>query len=124
MDELYRYTEEPLFICEGLFDAISIGKNAIALLGSNLSEFQVRELRKVSTRRRLIFIIDKNKNGFSLGTMALQNDWEVVCFPKGIEDANDGLVQLGKLWLVRHLTSEAKGSFAGKLLLELNCKGH
>ena len=51
MDEIYRYTDEPLFVTEGPLDALSIGKNAVALLGSTLSEFKERELKKAALRR-------------------------------------------------------------------------
>jgi hypothetical protein len=125
MDEIYRYTNEPLFVTEGPIDAISIGKNAIALLGSTLTEFKRNELRKAATRRRVIFVIDKNLNGYKLGNNVLRDgeelEWHVTVFPDNIEDANDALQKLGRLFIATHLSSTACKGFKGKLLLELKC---
>lgn len=120
MDEVYRYTTDPLFVAEGSIDALSVGKNGVALLGSDLTEFQLDALKKIKNRR-IIFLIDKNQNGFKLAQRALANGWEVVCFPGDISDANDALKQLGKLWLLNHLVSSARGGFAGKLMVKMMC---
>jgi len=121
MDEVYRYTDEPLFVSEGPIDALSIGKNGVALLGSTLTEFQLQALQKVQNRR-IIFVIDKNKNGFKLAQSALSNGWYVTCLPGDIDDANDALMKLGRLWLANHLITTAVSGFAGKLLVETMCK--
>jgi len=123
MDELYRYTDEPLFVTEGPLDAVSIGKNAIALLGSTLTEFKRTELRKVAQRRRVIFVIDKNANGAKLGNEVLvgPDNWFVACFPDNYEDANDALQKLGRLWVITHLASTACRELQGKMMLRINC---
>lgn len=123
MDELYRYTDEPLFVTEGPLDAVSIGKNAVALTGSTLTEFKRAELRKVAQRRRVIFVIDKNLNGAKLGkeVLAGPDNWFVACFPDNYEDANDALQQLGRLWVITHLSSVACRELQGKMMLRLNC---
>lgn len=125
MDELNRYTNEPLFVTEGALDALSIGPNAVSLVGSTLSEFRTRELRKAASRRRVIFVIDKNLNGYKLGLRVLQEEsleWYVTCFPDNVEDSNDALQKFNRLWVVTHLTSTAVKGFQGKLLLEMRCK--
>jgi len=125
MDEIYRHTNEPLFVTEGPLDAISIGKNAVALLGSTLTDFKRNELRKAASRRRVIFVIDKNLNGFKLGNEVLRDgegqEWYVTVFPDNVEDANDALKKLGRLWIATHLSTTACKGFHGKLLLELKC---
>lgn len=114
---------EPLFITEGAIDAISIGKRAVALNGSTISDWQHTELKKVARRgRKLIFVIDKNENGYNLGMKALKEGWSVTVLPDGVDDSNKGLVRFGKLWLLSHLTSTAVNDFAGKLLLEAKCE--
>jgi len=124
-DELYRYTSDPLFVTEGPLDAISIGSNAVALLGSTLTEFKRAELRKAATRRRVIFVIDKNQNGFKLGNDVLKAgeglEWYVTVFPDNVEDANDALQKLGRLWVATHLSTTACKGFQGRLLLEMKC---
>lgn len=122
MDEIYRYTDEPLFVTEGPLDALSIGKNAVALLGSTLSEFRERELKKAASKRKVIFVIDKNSNGYKLGQRVLKQDgWFVAVLPDNVEDSNDALIKYGKLWTVSHLIESAKTGFAGKLLIEMAC---
>lgn len=124
MDELYRNTTEPLFITEGALDAVSVGKTGVALSGSTLSDFQTFELRKVSQRRKVVFVIDKNLNGWKLGQNVLsdtESKFYVTCFPDNIEDSNDALKKYGRLWLASYLSSSAKSGFEGKVLLELYC---
>lgn len=121
MDEIYRYTSEPLFVTEGPLDAISIGSNAVAILGSTLTEFKLAELRKVATRRKIIFVIDKNENGKKLAKTVIEEGWSIVCLPDNYEDANHGLQELGKIWLISLLTTTAKDGFAAKLQIEMSC---
>lgn len=125
MDEVYRYTNEPLFVTEGATDSLSIGNNAVSILGSTLTEFRFRELRKAASHRKVIFVIDKNKPGYKLGLKVLQEEgieWYINVFPKNIEDSNDALNKTNRLWMVTHLTSTAVKGFQGKLLLEMRCK--
>lgn len=124
MDEIYRYTDDPLFVTEGPLDALSIGSNCVALLGSMLSEFKTRELKKAASRRKIVFVIDKNLPGYKLGTLVLNSDtpnFYVACMPDNIDDANDALTKLGKIFLASHLASTASNGVSGKMILELNC---
>lgn len=122
MDEIYRYTTNPLFVTEGPLDAISIGRNAVALAGSALTDFKRAELRKAAKRRRVIFVIDKNMNGKKLGLSILEDEnFFVTVFPDNIDDSNDALQKLGRLWVTTHLATTACKGFQGKLLLEMKC---
>ena len=121
-DELSAHTHGPLFVTEGPLDAISIGQNAVSLTGSTLSEWHLGELRKTAARgRKIIFVIDKNDNGYKLGTIVLAEGWSVTVMPDNIDDANDGLKTHGRLWLLSHIASTAVSGFAGRVLLEAKC---
>ena len=125
MDEVYRYTDEPLIVSEGPLDARSIGKNGIAMLGSTLSEFRERELKKAAQRRKVIFLIDKNSNGYKLGQIVLKHEsleWYITCFPDNVDDANHALQLYGRLWLINYVTTTAVKGFAGKTVLEVRCE--
>lgn len=122
MDEIYRYTDEPLFVTEGPLDALSIGKHGVALLGSTLSEFRERELNKIAARRKIIFVIDKNLNGYKLGQKVLKHNWSITCFPDNVDDSNDALQFYGHLWLINYITTTAVNGFQGRTLLEVRCK--
>lgn len=120
MDEIYRYTSEPLLVTEGPLDALSIGVNTIALIGSTLNEFKWSELKKAAKRRPVIFVIDKNINGHKLALKVLeQENMSIVLFPDNIEDANDALQKLGKIWLRTYLTTNAASGFQGKVNLNV-----
>lgn len=114
--------DETIFVTEGPIDAISIGKNAVSLTGSALSEWHLEELKKAAARgRKIVFVIDKNDNGHVLGEAALAEGWFVTVMPDNIDDANDGLKTHGRLWLLSHIASTAVSGFAGRVLLEAKC---
>lgn len=121
MDEVYRYTTEPLYVTEGPLDALSLGSTAVATLGSVLGDFRIRELQRASKHRKIIFVIDKNVPGYKLGKQVLDLGWNVICFPDNFSDANDALIKMGRLWTLNHVASAVSGA-AGRLMLEMHCK--
>jgi hypothetical protein len=123
MDELYRYTSEPLIITEGFSDALIFGKNGISLTTSGLNSFKRGEISKVKNRRK-IFLIDKNKPGYLLGQTALSlgENIELCIFPEDIDDANDCTRKLGKIWTVNYVLTNSKKDTEAKLLLDLKIK--
>lgn len=125
MDELYRYSDEPLYVTEGFTDALSIGKNAVALLGSSLSEFQAGELTRIAQRRRVVFVLDKNYNGYKLGQNVLELgaeiEWYVTVLPDNIDDSNDGLRKNGKLWLLNYLATNQWRGLTARTNLQVRC---
>jgi hypothetical protein len=74
----------PLFVTEGVFDAITL--NGICILGSSLNEVKIQLLK--SSSRRIIFIIDSNTAGENLAHKALAHGWEVTMVHPGAVDAN------------------------------------
>lgn len=116
-DELSRYTKDPLFVVEGVFDSISIGNNAIGLAGSTLSPFKVEMLNRVRGRE-IIFVIDKDKNGKALGESAVKNGWTITFIEGELEDANDALQKMGKLWMLNNLLQNRKTNFDAMLWLQ------
>ena len=123
MDELYRYTSEPLIITEGFSDALIFGKNGVSLATSGLNSFKRGELNKVKNRRK-IFLIDKNKPGYLLGQVALSlgENVELCIFPEDVDDANDCTRKLGKIWTVNYVLTNSKKDTEAKLLLDLKIK--
>jgi hypothetical protein len=121
-DELSRRTDEPIYVTEGPIDAISIGQQAISMTGSTLSEWQLGELRKAGKYRKIIFIIDKNKNGLKVGLKALAEGWYVTVMPDNVDDANVARRKFGRLWLLNHIMTTAATGMGGKLMLEMRCR--
>lgn len=122
-DELEKHTQKPLFIMEGVFDAISIG--GVGMLGSKLYKQRIEMFTK--SKRRKIFVIDKKdkqNNGYKLGLDALKHGWE-ISFVSGLsDDVNKSVVKYGKLWTVQDLIANTKSGFEAKVHLEMICKTH
>jgi len=102
-DNIWRRSDEPLFITEGIFDAASI--NGVALLGSTLNEAKLEVLNKC--KRRKIVVVDRDSNGGALAVLALQNGWEITFPPKGVEDVNGSVRKFGRLVTIWTLLKEA-----------------
>lgn len=123
-EELEKSTQQPLFIMEGVFDAISIG--GVSMLGSKLYKQRLDAFSR--SRRRKIFVIDKKdkqNNGYKLGVDALKNGWEIT-FVSGedTKDVNHSVSKYGKLWTIQNLMENACGGFAAQVALETICKNH
>lgn len=90
-DRLYSYDPAPLFVNEGVFDAIVL--NGISILGSSLTPAKIEILKKC--RRRVIFVIDRDKTGGELAKAVLENGWELSFVDKRASDANRSVQLFG-----------------------------
>jgi hypothetical protein len=120
IDLLNHLSSLPIFVTEGVFDAIPV--NGICILSSKLSDAK-RQLLS-TTRRRLIFVIDKDANGFKLGTEALERGWDITFAPVGTDDINHSIQRFGISWTVHQLMMHIpKNNSSAQLALNLNCRG-
>lgn len=118
-DELFRNHDAPLFVTEGVFDAMPL--NGVALLGSKINEAKVEIFHK--SRRRKIFVIDKDKNGRFVAEKALENGWDITFAPQFTEDVNKSIIQYGHAWTIYQLFKNIpSNTFEAKMLIELNCR--
>lgn len=117
-DELYRWEDTPLFATEGVFDAIVL--KGICILGSSLNDAKLELLKR--TRRRLIFVIDRDKTGEGLGKMALDNGWEITFVDERAADANKSVQLFGLPYTVYTLLKNAttKPVFTDQSQLQLS----
>jgi hypothetical protein len=118
LDLLERPAPQPLFVTEGVFDAMMV--DGLALAGSKLSAAKVELLRR--SRRRLIFVIDKDQNGAALAQEVLQHGWELTFAPAGAADVNDAVVRFGLAWTAYQLARAACGGAEAKLAVALHCR--
>jgi DNA primase len=117
VDELFRYSSEPIFITEGIFDSIPL--NGVALMGSSLNEAKLAILKK--SRRRLIFVIDKNANGQHVATTAMAAGFEITFSPG--DDVNSSIGDYGLLWTIRTLLQRARTpGIRAELDVKTNCR--
>jgi hypothetical protein len=108
-DLLNQYSDEPLFVTEGAFDAETI--NGICILGSSLNAAKIELLKR--TRRRIIFVIDRDSNGSDLGEDVLRQGWELTFVDPNADDINDSVCKFGLIYtiytLIRNATTKSKG---------------
>jgi hypothetical protein len=118
MDSLWVHSPAPLFVCEGVFDAMMV--DGVALVGSKLTAAKLELLR--NSRRRIIFVIDKDKNGRKLAEMVLAAGWEIAFAPEGAFDLNESVQRFGKTWTCVQLMKSIPTSEAAALVsIGLNC---
>lgn len=116
-DQLSSWSDLPLFVCEGVFDALPL--NGIATLGSALNDEKIELLSK--TKRRLIFIIDRDANGKSVGETAIKHGWDITFAPEN-HDVNKSIRTYGRLWTIYELMKNIPvDKINAQLALNLNC---
>ena len=102
-DVVYNYDDAPLFVTEGLFDAISL--NGVCILGSSLNDAKIELLKR--SKRRIIFVIDRDKSGEELGKQVIENGWELSFVDKRANDANDSVIKFGTPYTIYMLLKNA-----------------
>lgn len=122
---LHSQPHQTIFVTEGIFDALSCGNGygpAIAPMGSGFNEQILFKLRRASLRgKKLVFVIDKNKNGAKIATTALAEGWSIVFMPDNITDANACRVKLGSLFLTSWLATNQLTGIQAQIAIKLNC---
>lgn len=118
-DQLQSYNPTPLLVCEGVFDAMMF--DGIAVLGSKLSDAKLELLSK--SNRRLVFVIDKDKNGAHFADAILQCGWEITFAPRGADDLNQSVQRFGRSWTARQLIKNIpQDDASARLAISFNCK--
>lgn len=118
-DRLFSYDDGPLFVTEGVFDAESI--NGICILGSSLNAAKKEVLHK--TKRRIIFVVDRDSNGSDLGHEVIREGWELTFVDQNVEDVNESVQKYGTIFtmysLMKNATSKADKGRDQRLELDL-----
>ncbi|WP_407304247.1 hypothetical protein [Acinetobacter sp.] len=102
-DQLHTYEAAPLFCTEGVFDALMI--NGVCTLGASLTVAKIEILKR--TKRRLIFVIDRDQTGGELGKTVLANGWEITFVDIRADDINDSVVKFGLPYTAYSLVKNA-----------------
>ena len=103
-DRLTDYDESPLFVTEGVFDAILV--NGIAIMSADLNASKIEILKR--TRRRLIFIRDRDARGDKLSQIVINNGWEITTVDKRAGDVNDSINRFGAAYTALSLIRNAQ----------------
>jgi len=81
---------EPLILCEGVFDAIAIRRNAIALLGKNIpNKLKMRLVQHGVKEVSIVLDNDAFKNALYLSESLMNDNIKVRLVRMGSEDAAD-----------------------------------
>lgn len=81
---------EPLVFCEGVFDAMAIRRNAIALLGKNIpSKLKMRLIEHGVTEVSIVLDNDAYKNALAMSESLMNDNIRVKLIKMGNEDAAD-----------------------------------
>jgi DNA primase len=81
---------EPLVLCEGVFDAITIRRNAIALLGKNIpSKLKIKMIENKVTDVYVVLDQDAMKNAMAISETLLNENINVRFVKMGNKDAAD-----------------------------------
>lgn len=119
IDELRNHSRIPLFVTEGVFDAMLV--DGISILGSKLSPAKMELLSK--THRRLIFVIDKDTNGKHLANTVLSKNWEIAFAPNGADDINHSVQRFGLSWTIYQLMKSIPKNYDESILsININCR--
>lgn len=102
-DRMFEYSDAPLFVSEGAFDAEVV--DGICILGSSLNAAKIEVLHK--TRCRIIFVIDRDSNGGDLGDEVIKQGWELTFVDPRADDVNDSVCKFGKLYTIYSLVKNA-----------------
>lgn len=118
-NRLFSYDEGPLFATEGVFDAESI--DGICILGSSLNAAKKELLHK--TKRRIIFVVDRDKVGGALGHEVISEGWELTFVDQNATDVNDSLQKFGAIFtmytLMKNATNKADRTRDQRVELDL-----
>jgi len=100
-DKLFEYTEKPLLIVEGIFDAFAI--DGVAILGNTISEYQIEWLNM--SKREKIFIPDRMGDGILPARQALEYGWCIATPDIGTKckDMDDAVKKYGKLFVIKSI---------------------
>lgn len=118
-DKLFEDTTRPLFVVEGIFDALVV--DGVALLGNQLSEGQIYWLNR--SNRKKVYIPDRFGDGGANAIKAVDQGWSVA-FPDigQCKDVNEGVEQYGKLYVLASINQNTASGFEARARIGLYCK--
>lgn len=118
-DKLHEYTQDPLYIVEGWFDAYWL--NGVSVLGNKMTPEQIRWISK-STRPKVV-IPDRTGDGQLLANQALSLGWSISLPDTGSEkDINDAVKRYGHLYVLKTVKDNIISGFEAEVRLKLYCK--
>jgi hypothetical protein len=118
-DEIFTYSDRPIFIVEGWFDAFLI--NGVAVIGKYVTDEQIYWLNR--SNRKKIVIPDRWGDGIKMVNNAIKAEWD-VSFPDfgACKDITDAMKKYGKLYVMSAIMKNVKNGFAAEMHSKLYFK--
>jgi hypothetical protein len=118
-NHLFEKHNEPLFVVEGIFDAIVV--DGVATIGNELSDAQIKWLNK--SPRQKVIIPDKYGKGYLLTKTAITTDNWAVSTPDFGEakDVNEAFVKYGKLYVISEIINNIHTGSAAEIAVNIYC---
>lgn len=114
IDQLYRHTDEPLYVTEGAQDAIHL--KGVATMGNELTVAQKDMLS--SSKRRKILVPDFNGDSSKLVEQFIDMGWSVA-FPeyrRSCKDVSEAVVNYGRLYTAYDIVNNVRTAEQAELL--------
>lgn len=116
--EIFNYTQTPLFIVEGFFDAWLL--NGVAILGNDFTPQQLKILEK--SPRKKIYVPDKFGNGHIAAKQALEQGWSLGLPDIGMcKDIDESIKHYGKIYTIKSLVNNIYDGINAEVRLKLWC---
>lgn len=120
-DQITKYSQDPLYVLEGYFDANVV--SGAASLSNELTEHQLEILRR--SPRPKVIIPDRHGSGFVMANQAIQEGWSVSIPPDhdfDAKDISDAMKKYGKLYVLRIIKENIVSDFEAKTRIRLYLK--
>ena len=117
-DNVFKDTEEPLYIVEGWFDAWHL--EGVAVLGNKMTPHQIHWINQ--SRRPKVVIPDRLGDGYLLAEQALELGWSVSTPDIGdCKDPNEAIKMYGKLYTLMTIRTHTYEGFEAALRIKFYC---
>lgn len=114
MDALYRNMDRPLYVFEGVFDAMHV--DGVAVMENNLTSNQIEILNK--TPRKKVIVPDRKSDSKKLVQTGIEQGWGVALPEIGSnnKDICEGILRFGKLHVLNSLVKKTYYGQEAKLM--------
>lgn len=115
-DIISKKTKDPIYIVEGIFDAMSI--DGVAVFGNKMTKHQIHWLN--SSTRMKVYVPDMYGDGGVGAKQAIDNGWSISIPDIGsCKDMNEAVLKYGKIYAVRSLATNIVSGFEATLKLKV-----
>lgn len=118
-DQIERYTDEPLYITEGWFDAYHL--DGVAVFGNKMTPNQIKWINRSS--RQKVVIPDRFGDGHLLARQALELGWSIsLPDTNPCKDVSAAVDKFGKLYTLMTIRQQTVAGVLAEAQLNFYCE--